>query len=922
MKKTYITLLLAAMAVCTFAAAPNGSGTYYQNANGKTGSALKTALCGIIYNRTEQTYTSLWTAFYSTDVRPGGENKLWDMYSNKTPYLTLGTNQDTGSGNAEGQYYNREHSFPQSWFGGENKAPMYTDLHHIYPTDKFVNGKRANYPFGETNGNTYQSANGFSKLGACTYPGYTGTVFEPADEYKGDFARTYFYMVTCYEEKLLDWVTNYGGDTDVDEVLDGNTYPGLTSWQLNMLMAWATADPVSEKEINRNNAVYGIQGNRNPFIDYPGLEQYIWGSKQNDAFSYDSYVQPDGSSSGSGGDPTPGGEDVVEVLNVTGWSGYTTNSYSAAGTDRTGTGATTGVSYAMQVFNGSTGAVRGNQTDSSGNFNCRNTTTYAGYYIKEVKLEISGAGTLDGSTANRSVVYFGSSQFSVPPTGTSLSSNENDSGRKKLTWTNTDTSKNYFILYNLKTSGSNSSATVTITWGACAPPSPAASDLALTGAPVALSFDLYSNASAQTVSYTTSGTGAVTVSGGEGYVTTSVDASSKTITVTPTAVTPSAQTITVSQAADATHEAGSVTFTVSVADSTPASSPSSWGWVQTDITALTSSDVFVIVGTNSSGSYAMTNDGGSGTSGSAPAAVAVTVADGKITSTVESNMKWNISTSSSAGGNIYTFYPNGSTTTWLYCLSTNNGVRVGTTNTSNANKFKILDDYIYNVGQSRYIGIYNSQDWRCYTTINDNIKNQTFAFYKYVVPPFQTVAVGDTGYATMVAEADLEIPSGVEVYAVQVNASTTVANLLPIASAIPAGEPVVVKAGEGSYNFVYASEPAAAVAANDLQAASTDVTSDGTQYCLADFTFGVGFYQVGSGIVIPAGKAYLEIPGDGSGSVKLFYGFEEEDPTGIGLTPDTSLRCEEDFYDLSGRKMGKGRLPKGIYIVNGNKYLK
>ena len=168
---------------------------------------------------------------------------------------------------------------------------MYTDLHHIYPTDGFVNNKRANYPFGETANPTYTSANDFSKLGPCSYTGYTGTVFEPADEYKGDFARTYFYMVTCYEEKLHDWYTNYSS-TDVVRVIDGSTYPAFQTWQLNMLMEWAKNDPVSEKETNRNNAVYAIQNNRNPFIDYPGLEEYIWGSMTTTEFSYDNYVQP------------------------------------------------------------------------------------------------------------------------------------------------------------------------------------------------------------------------------------------------------------------------------------------------------------------------------------------------------------------------------------------------------------------------------------------------------------------------------------------------------------------------------------------------------------------------------------------------------------------------------------------------------
>ena len=452
-----------------FAAAPNGSGSYYSAANGKKGSALKTALCGIIYSRTEKSYDYLWTAFKTTDVRSDG--KIWDMYSNITNYTPVTSGS---SYSVEGDCYNREHSFPQSWFG--SNAPMYTDLHHIYPTDGKVNGMRANYPFGETTGNKYKSANDFSKLGTCTVSGYTGTVFEPADEYKGDFARTYFYMITCYEEKLHDWYTNYSS-TEVVAVIDGSTYPGFQTWQLNMLLKWAKNDPVDAKEIARNTAVKNIQNNRNPFIDYPGLEQYIWGSCKDTEFSYNNYVQPttwstEYNSSGSGGSGSGGsGEgDVADALTVTGWAGYTDNSYSAEGTDRTGTSSTTGVSYAMQVYNGSTGAVRGNQSGAS-NFNCRNTTTHSGYYIKEVKLTVSGGGTIDGSTSGRSVVYFGTSAFTTSPTGTATASNENASGKKTLTWTNTDTSKNYFILYNLKATGTTASAVVTVTWALKNPPS-------------------------------------------------------------------------------------------------------------------------------------------------------------------------------------------------------------------------------------------------------------------------------------------------------------------------------------------------------------------------------------------------------------------------------------------------------------------
>lgn len=286
--KTAILTFAAILSVC-FAQAqgPNNSGTYYQAADGKKGAALKTALCGIIYDRSERTYAQLWTDFKTTDVRSDG--KIWDMYSNITNYEPGGSAQGANY-KAEGDSYNREHSFPNSWFGGKVQ-PMYTDLHHVYPTDGWVNNKRGNNPFGETNGESYKSANGFSKLGKCTYNGYSGMVFEPADEYKGDFARTYFYMVTCYEEKLADWYANYGSKEGVKPTIDGSTYPGLTAWQLEMLMKWSTNDPVDKKEVDRNNAVSDIQKNRNPFIDYPGLEQYIWGDKMDEAFSYDQYGQ-------------------------------------------------------------------------------------------------------------------------------------------------------------------------------------------------------------------------------------------------------------------------------------------------------------------------------------------------------------------------------------------------------------------------------------------------------------------------------------------------------------------------------------------------------------------------------------------------------------------------------------------------------
>lgn len=242
-------------------------------------------------------------------------------------------------------------------------------------------------------------------------------------------------------------------------------------------------------------------------------------------------------------------------------------------------------------------------------------------------------------------------------------------------------------------------------------------DLALTGAPVALTFDLYNNSGDQVIYYSTSSTGEVTVSSSE-YVDTEVDEGTKTITVTPKKKTNGAQEITVSQAADDDYNAGSATFTVTIGDSTPKTG----GWVLTNLADLTEDDVFVIVGNNGD-TYAMSNDNGAS---SAPTAVAVTIEDDEITGDVAENILWNISYNSAT--ETYTLYPNGSTETWLYCTNSNNGVRVGT----NENKsFKIKDDYLFNVETSTYLGIYSSQDWRRYGSINSNISGQTFAFYKY-----------------------------------------------------------------------------------------------------------------------------------------------------------------------------------------------
>ena len=271
-----LSLTGAFLCVCLWVLAQAPAG-YYSGAKGKSGKELKTALYEKIAAHKERSYSQLWDDFETTDLRSDG--KIWDVYSNATSYLPLLGR--AGNFKKEGDCYNREHSFPKSWFGGDDDEAVYTDLFHMYPTDGYVNSRRGNYPFGETEGEEYQSNGGFSKLGLSTVEGYEGMVFEPADEYKGDFARSYFYVATAYENRIASWSS---------DALAGNAYPAYKDWTVTMLLRWAADDPVSQKEIDRNNAIYGIQGNRNPYIDFPGLEQYVWGEKSTMAFDPDNYT--------------------------------------------------------------------------------------------------------------------------------------------------------------------------------------------------------------------------------------------------------------------------------------------------------------------------------------------------------------------------------------------------------------------------------------------------------------------------------------------------------------------------------------------------------------------------------------------------------------------------------------------------------
>lgn len=267
MKKLYSFLLLLLFTV-SFAQIPSG---YYNTATG-TGYTLKTQLYNIIKGHTDNGYAGLYTTYQTSDVDNFYENDgtVLDMYSENPsgtdPYnYSTGTTQRCGSYSVEGDCYNREHIIPQSVFN--EQSPMVSDAHFITPTDGKVNGMRSNYPHGTVSSVTYTSQNG-SKLGSSSVSGYSGTVFEPVNAFKGDIARMYFYFATRYENT----VSGYSFP-----MFDGSANKVFTTAFLNVLLAWHAQDPVSAREIARNNAIYGRQNNRNPYIDHPEYVNQIWG---------------------------------------------------------------------------------------------------------------------------------------------------------------------------------------------------------------------------------------------------------------------------------------------------------------------------------------------------------------------------------------------------------------------------------------------------------------------------------------------------------------------------------------------------------------------------------------------------------------------------------------------------------------------
>ena len=256
------TLVLLFAASAALGQPPAG---YYDTAAGLSGEPLRQALHDIIDGHNSLSYAQLWSAFQTTDVRPDG--KVWDIYSDvpggTAPYSYTFVNDQCGTYNSEGDCYNREHTFPSDWFN--DAFPMYTDLFQVMPTDGFVNNKRGNLPYGLVGAVDWTSQNG-TRTGMANVQGYSGTVCEPIDAFKGDVARNYFYMLTRYKDEAVSW--------NSDMLANGD----LSNWAEYLLLQWHQNDPVDTKEQARNNAVFALQGNRNPYIDHPEWVVSVWGA--------------------------------------------------------------------------------------------------------------------------------------------------------------------------------------------------------------------------------------------------------------------------------------------------------------------------------------------------------------------------------------------------------------------------------------------------------------------------------------------------------------------------------------------------------------------------------------------------------------------------------------------------------------------
>jgi len=353
MKQSYFLIITLITTSIGFAQIPSN---YYDSANGLTGYSLKTQLKNIITNgHSDQGYSSLYTGYVTThsdNVEESGyenDNTVLLFYTeNPTGIDTYSYIHDTdenptgtncGNYNSENDCYNREHIIPQSSFG--SASPMQNDIHHVIPSDGYVNGQRGSLPFGTVGSANWTSQNG-SKRGSSSVAGYGDQVFEPIDEFKGDIARSILYFVTRYENTVNGY-TSF-------EMFNGTESQALEDWAISILLDWHyNVDPVDHREIDRNDAAYNYQGNANPFVNHPEYANLIWNPTSDTQ-------DPTNPTNLMASNPTDNSIDLdwtasTDNLAVTSYDVYIDNvfAFNTSNTNVTATGLTSDTNYCFKI---------------------------------------------------------------------------------------------------------------------------------------------------------------------------------------------------------------------------------------------------------------------------------------------------------------------------------------------------------------------------------------------------------------------------------------------------------------------------------------------------------------------------------------------------------------------------------------------
>jgi endonuclease I len=298
MKKHFIFFVAlfftAQISLAASVTAPADIPAYWASVDGKSGATLWSAVSAATGKNFKSIgYNGLYSAYLKTDVYPadsvGKAGKIWDMYGE----CVFASTNTCGNYNGVCDCYNREHSIPQSWWGG-GTGGIGNDIFHVLPTDGKINGVRSNYEYGEVNGGTNWRGNKYGSAGSWSTDKKTiassagetvngsGNVFEPKPQYKGDWARGIMGTIVKWQQSNLTTGNNFFSGT-----YTASGYYGLTKKAVVLLMKWHREDPVSQKEIDRNNGIQATQGNRNPFIDYPYLAEYIWGEHAGETIDMD-----------------------------------------------------------------------------------------------------------------------------------------------------------------------------------------------------------------------------------------------------------------------------------------------------------------------------------------------------------------------------------------------------------------------------------------------------------------------------------------------------------------------------------------------------------------------------------------------------------------------------------------------------------